>query len=109
MGRFRMDRSGVRLWRRLIIERAQPSESFSRPALNTSVRWLIPTRPRHALGKIGLPSGLFGVGARKVCWPDGYTESAKSGHQGWLESGPKDYALSPIIAGQTVTTILPIC
>lgn len=34
---------------------------------------------------------------------------AKSGHQGWLESGPKDYALSPIIAGQTVTTILPIC
>ncbi|MDU0512147.1 hypothetical protein, partial [Pseudomonas aeruginosa] len=37
------------------------------------------------------------------------TESAKSGHQGWLESGPKDYALSPIIAGQTVTTILPIC
>jgi len=21
---------------------------------------------------------------------------AKSGHQGWLESGPKDYALSPI-------------
>lgn len=35
--------------------------------------------------------------------------TAKSGHQGWLESGPKDYALSPIIAGQTVTTILPIC
>lgn len=58
MGRFRMDRSGVRLWRRLIIERAQPSESFSQPALNTSVRWLIPTRPRHALGKIGLPSGI---------------------------------------------------
>ncbi len=37
------------------------------------------------------------------------TESANSGHQGWLESGPKDCALSPIIAGQTVTTILPIC
>lgn len=101
MGRFRMDRSGVRLWRRLIIERAQPSESFSRPALNTSVRWLIPTRPRHALGKIGLPSGIkarngvhlnqvdtiaFGVEARKVCWPDGYTESANSGRLQWFNS-----------------------
>lgn len=46
-------------------------------------------------------------------WPKaacgGSPQSAKSGHQGWLESGPKDYALSPIIAGQTVTTILPIC
>lgn len=38
-----------------------------------------------------------------------WQKTAKSGHQGWLESGPKDYALSPIIAGQTVTTILPIC